>query len=210
MSVWIILKSLQQLQFPLQGWTELHFWLLFCFYLQKTEFSKRYRSLQRKVSWIRFVIIMDLECTKYVNALFTIFCCRKICREESYQRGKSQRYLIVLYFTIILESFMITVTLCSHFLAEPAVSDFPMDGEFMFPSHNWNIIQGLLSGCEEHVVLNCTEAYCTVLSCDSLHRWHALLPVFLCGRGWGPVSILRLLTTVDLKLHFESSLQFTI
>lgn len=44
----------------------------------------------------------------------------------------------------------------------------------------------------------------------SLHRGAAVLPVFLCGRRRGPVSILRLLASADLTLQSDSNLRSTV
>lgn len=39
----------------------------------------------------------------------------------------------------------------------------------------------------------------SALSCDCARRRAAVLPVFLCGRGRGPVPLLRLLPAAALK-----------
>lgn len=53
-------------------------------------------------------------------------------------------------------------------------------------------------------VLNCTECFIV------LRRRAALLPVFLFGRGRGPISFPRLLADAYLRLQSKSGLRFTI
>lgn len=156
-----------------------------CWVLQKTEFLKKYRSLHRKVE-ISHYSIFKFEVAALLYFLFLMY------NDQLRRRLPEKRKPKVFYSCTECNPYLSGLSLSSSPpTADSPASDTFLEGKFKIT---------LLDGGETH------EA----LSCDCTRRRATVLPVFLCGRGRGPVPLLHLLPAADLKPRPGCSRRLTV